>query len=150
MADENNKNFVKILIPSVGTNFSKWNKKIVVSGRSSILSVASPSQTPWSGIDYWYFQLPTEKFCKEICKLQNNFPRWKKFMRAFYENGIYFQNFYWYLYIVSFQLPLDLSTLTEEERKRRLEGRKPQVVVKVEEDLEDSFSAKKYLRYVKK
>lgn len=71
-------------------------------------------------------------------------------MRAFYENGIYFQNFYRYLYIVSFQLPLDLSTLTEEERKRRLEGRKPQVVVKVEEDLEDSFSAKKYLRYVKK
>ncbi|XP_055319969.1 39S ribosomal protein L55, mitochondrial [Sitodiplosis mosellana] len=48
------------------------------------------------------------------------------------------------------QLPLDLTTLTEEERKRRLESRKPQIVMKVEEDLEDNFSARKYLRYVKK
>lgn len=43
-----------------------------------------------------------------------------------------------------------MSTLSEEERKRRLDGRKPQVVVKIEEDLEDSFDAKKYLRYVRK
>lgn len=48
------------------------------------------------------------------------------------------------------QLPLDLSTLTDEERKRRLESRKPQIVIKVEEDLDDNFSAKKYLRYIKK
>lgn len=48
------------------------------------------------------------------------------------------------------QLPLDLSTLSEEERKRRLENRKPRIAVKVEEDLEDSFNARKYLRYIRK
>ncbi|XP_031640825.1 39S ribosomal protein L55, mitochondrial [Contarinia nasturtii] len=47
-------------------------------------------------------------------------------------------------------LPLDLTLLTEEERKLRLERRKPSVVLKVEDDLDDNFSAKKYLRYIKK
>lgn len=51
--------------------------------------------------------------------------------------------------LLLFQLPFDLSSLSEEERKRRMESRKPRTAVKIEEDLEDSFSAKKYLRYVK-
>lgn len=57
------------------------------------------------------------------------------------------------LFSVSFfhqQLPLDLSTLSEAERKRRLESRRPKIALKLEEDLEDTFNAKKYLRYVKK
>lgn len=49
-----------------------------------------------------------------------------------------------------FQLPLDVSMLTEEQRRQRLDSRKPRVSVKIEEDLEDSYNAKKYLRYIKK
>lgn len=48
------------------------------------------------------------------------------------------------------QLPLDLSTLSDEERKMRLEKRKPKKKVKISEDVEDNFSAKKYLKYLKK
>lgn len=55
-----------------------------------------------------------------------------------------------FLFIICSQLPLDLSTLTEAERKRRLECRRPKTITKLEEDLEDTFDAKKYLRYVKK
>lgn len=48
------------------------------------------------------------------------------------------------------QLPLDLSLLSEDERKARLEKRKPKKKVKITEDLGDSFNAKKYLKYIKK
>lgn len=48
------------------------------------------------------------------------------------------------------QLPLDLSQLSEEERKMRLEKRKPKKKIKIIEDVEDNFSAKKYLKYIKK
>lgn len=48
------------------------------------------------------------------------------------------------------QLPLDLSTLSEEERKSRVEKRKPKRKVKVTDDIEDDFNAKKYLKFMKK
>uniref|UniRef100_A0A8D8UQ32 39S ribosomal protein L55, mitochondrial n=1 Tax=Cacopsylla melanoneura TaxID=428564 RepID=A0A8D8UQ32_9HEMI len=46
-------------------------------------------------------------------------------------------------------LPLDLSKLTEEERKLRLERRKPKSKIVIEEDLNDSFNPNKYIKYVK-
>lgn len=49
-----------------------------------------------------------------------------------------------------FQLPLDLSALSEEERKARLEKRKPKRKVKITEIVEDNYNAKKYLKYLKK
>ncbi|XP_072940280.1 large ribosomal subunit protein mL55 [Epargyreus clarus] len=48
------------------------------------------------------------------------------------------------------RLPLDLSQLSEEERKMRLEKRKPKRKVKVVESVEDNYNAKKYLKYLKK
>ncbi|KAI8119779.1 39S ribosomal protein L55, mitochondrial [Lucilia cuprina] len=48
------------------------------------------------------------------------------------------------------KLPLDLSTLTEAERKARLEARKPRKKVKIVEEVEDNFNAKKYMKYIKK
>uniref|UniRef100_A0A336LVQ4 CSON002935 protein n=1 Tax=Culicoides sonorensis TaxID=179676 RepID=A0A336LVQ4_CULSO len=48
------------------------------------------------------------------------------------------------------KLPLDISTLSEANRKVRLENRKPKQKIKVEEELEDTFSARKYIKYVKK
>ncbi|XP_046960217.1 39S ribosomal protein L55, mitochondrial [Vanessa cardui] len=48
------------------------------------------------------------------------------------------------------KLPLDLSTLPEEERKARLEKRKPRRKVKITDSVEDNFNAKKYLKYMKK
>ncbi|CAH2992109.1 unnamed protein product [Chilo suppressalis] len=48
------------------------------------------------------------------------------------------------------KLPLDLSLLSEDERKIRLEKRKPKKKVKITDDLEDNFNAKKYLKYLKK
>ncbi|XP_034824931.1 large ribosomal subunit protein mL55 [Maniola hyperantus] len=48
------------------------------------------------------------------------------------------------------KLPLDLSTLSEDERKARLEKRKPKRKVKITEFVEDNFNAKKYLKYLKK
>lgn len=48
------------------------------------------------------------------------------------------------------RLPLDLTTLTEAERKARTDARKPKRKIKVDEEIEDSFSAKKYLKFVKK
>ncbi|KAL0840482.1 hypothetical protein ABMA28_015726 [Loxostege sticticalis] len=48
------------------------------------------------------------------------------------------------------RLPLDLSLLTEEQRKIRLEKRKPKKKVKISDDVEDNFNAKKYLKYMKK
>ncbi|KAJ0179977.1 hypothetical protein K1T71_004568 [Dendrolimus kikuchii] len=48
------------------------------------------------------------------------------------------------------KLPLDLSQLSEDERKIRLEKRKPKKKVKIIDDIEDDFNAKKYLRFIKK
>ncbi|XP_053670093.1 39S ribosomal protein L55, mitochondrial [Anopheles nili] len=48
------------------------------------------------------------------------------------------------------KLPLDLSTLSETERKARLEKRKPKQKIRIEDDVEDTFNANKYLRYIKK
>ncbi|XP_018797278.1 PREDICTED: 39S ribosomal protein L55, mitochondrial [Bactrocera latifrons] len=48
------------------------------------------------------------------------------------------------------KLPLDLSTLSEAERKARLEARKPRKKVKIMEEVEDTFNAKKYMKYIKK
>ncbi|XP_049866153.1 39S ribosomal protein L55, mitochondrial [Pectinophora gossypiella] len=48
------------------------------------------------------------------------------------------------------KLPLDLSQLSPEERKLRIDKRKPKKKVKITEDVEDNFNAKKYLKYIKK
>lgn len=48
------------------------------------------------------------------------------------------------------KLPLDLSTLNEAERMARLERRKPKKKVKIEEDIEDDFDARKYVHLLKK
>ncbi|KAG6464807.1 39S ribosomal protein L55, mitochondrial [Manduca sexta] len=48
------------------------------------------------------------------------------------------------------KLPLDLSELSEDERKARLEKRKPKKKVKITDDIQDDFNAKKYLKYLKK
>ncbi|XP_077285350.1 mitochondrial ribosomal protein L55 [Arctopsyche grandis] len=48
------------------------------------------------------------------------------------------------------RLPLDLANLTEDERKVRLESRKPKKKVKISEDVDDNFDANKYLSRSKK
>lgn len=48
------------------------------------------------------------------------------------------------------KLPLDLSTLSDAERKARVERRKPRQTIKVEEELEDNFNSNKYLKFIKK
>lgn len=48
------------------------------------------------------------------------------------------------------QLPIDLSKLSEEEKKLRLEKRKPKKKVKIVDDIQDDYNAKKYLKYIKK
>ncbi|XP_050738921.1 39S ribosomal protein L55, mitochondrial-like isoform X4 [Eriocheir sinensis] len=48
------------------------------------------------------------------------------------------------------KLPLDLSTLTEAERRKRLEARKPKVKVVLEDDIEDDFKVTNYEHLWKK
>lgn len=48
------------------------------------------------------------------------------------------------------KLPLDLSTLSESERKARIEKRKPRQKVEIQEEIDDKFRANKYLKYIKK
>lgn len=48
------------------------------------------------------------------------------------------------------KLPLDLSTLSEAEKKTRLDARKPRKKIKIEDEVEDNFNSKKYLKYLKK
>ncbi|XP_030371733.1 39S ribosomal protein L55, mitochondrial [Scaptodrosophila lebanonensis] len=48
------------------------------------------------------------------------------------------------------KLPLDLSSLSDSERKARLEARKPRKKVKIMEEVEDSFNAKKYMKFINK
>ena len=46
------------------------------------------------------------------------------------------------------QLPLDLSTLTEAERKERIERRKPKTKVVIEEEIEDDgFDESRYIKF---
>ncbi|KOB57442.1 Uncharacterized protein OBRU01_25729, partial [Operophtera brumata] len=47
------------------------------------------------------------------------------------------------------KLPLDLSLLSEEEKKMRLDKRKPKKKVKIIDDIQDDYNAKKYLKYMK-
>ncbi|XP_071444076.1 large ribosomal subunit protein mL55 [Hetaerina americana] len=47
-------------------------------------------------------------------------------------------------------LPIDLSSLSEEEMKQRLEKRKPKKKIKIEEDITDDFDVNKYAKYIKK
>lgn len=54
------------------------------------------------------------------------------------------------VYYFIFQLPLDLSSLSEPERKSRIEKRKPKRIIKIEEEVIDNFSSSKYLKYMKK
>ncbi|XP_014209484.1 39S ribosomal protein L55, mitochondrial [Copidosoma floridanum] len=48
------------------------------------------------------------------------------------------------------KLPLDLSTLTEEQKKARLMKRIPKTTVKIQEDIEDDFDSSRYVKYTKK
>ncbi|KAK7082418.1 Large ribosomal subunit protein mL55 [Halocaridina rubra] len=48
------------------------------------------------------------------------------------------------------KLPLDLATLTEAERRRRLEARKPKKKVVIEEDIDDGFDLTNYEHLWKK
>uniref|UniRef100_A0A1B0GPI2 Uncharacterized protein n=2 Tax=Phlebotomus papatasi TaxID=29031 RepID=A0A1B0GPI2_PHLPP len=48
------------------------------------------------------------------------------------------------------KLPLDLNTLSEEEKKVRLDKRKPKKKIRVYEEVDDSFSSQKYLKMLKK
>lgn len=48
------------------------------------------------------------------------------------------------------QLPLNIWTLSEAERKARLEMRKPKSRVQYQDDLDDSYDANKYLKYIQK
>jgi len=43
-----------------------------------------------------------------------------------------------------------MNLITEEERRRRIEARRPKQKVKVIEELEDLFDNSKYLKYFKK
>ncbi|XP_013771950.1 39S ribosomal protein L55, mitochondrial-like [Limulus polyphemus] len=47
------------------------------------------------------------------------------------------------------KLPLDMNSLTEEEQKQRLARRKPKEKLVVEEEIEDSFDANKYIKMSK-
>lgn len=65
-------------------------------------------------------------------------------MKQIWGNDIYLLHIFH-----SVQLPLDLSTLSEAERKSRLEARKPRKKVKIMDEVEDNFNARKYMKYIK-
>merc|ERR1712002_1216151 len=48
------------------------------------------------------------------------------------------------------KMPLDLSTLTEVERRQRIEARKPKVKVVIEDDIDDDFNPTNYQHLWKK
>lgn len=54
------------------------------------------------------------------------------------------------LHLTLLQLPLDIWTLSESDRKARIESRKPKKAVKIQEEIEDTFDSNKYLKYLKK
>lgn len=47
-------------------------------------------------------------------------------------------------------MPLNIWTLSEAERKAKLEKRRPKKKVVIEDDIEDDFDSGKYLDYLKK
>lgn len=47
------------------------------------------------------------------------------------------------------KLPVDLTLLTEDERKLIIERRKPKMKVVIEEDIDDDFDESKYVKYGK-
>lgn len=53
-------------------------------------------------------------------------------------------------YLCTFQMPVNVWTLSEAERKERMERRKPKHKVKIEEDIDDGFDSNTYLQYLKK
>ncbi|CRK87936.1 CLUMA_CG001722, isoform A [Clunio marinus] len=48
------------------------------------------------------------------------------------------------------KLPIDISQLSDAERKIRLDKRKPKRKVKIEAEVDDKFNSSKYLKYMKK
>ncbi|KAK9877314.1 hypothetical protein WA026_017708 [Henosepilachna vigintioctopunctata] len=48
------------------------------------------------------------------------------------------------------KLPLNIWTLSEAERKAKLERRRPKKKVKYEDDFEDNYDSSKYLKYMTK
>ncbi|XP_017775286.1 PREDICTED: 39S ribosomal protein L55, mitochondrial [Nicrophorus vespilloides] len=48
------------------------------------------------------------------------------------------------------KMPINVWTLSEAERKARLEKRKPKQKVKIIDDIDDEYDSKKYLKYLKK
>ncbi|CAH1154061.1 unnamed protein product [Phaedon cochleariae] len=48
------------------------------------------------------------------------------------------------------KLPINIWTLSEAERRAKLEDRKPKKKVQIQDDLEDSYDSKKYLKYLRK
>ncbi|XP_037077756.1 39S ribosomal protein L55, mitochondrial-like [Pollicipes pollicipes] len=48
------------------------------------------------------------------------------------------------------RLPLDVSTLSEQQRLLRLQRRKPRQKVTMEEDVDDSFDASRYQKFWKR
>ncbi|XP_045617891.1 large ribosomal subunit protein mL55 [Procambarus clarkii] len=48
------------------------------------------------------------------------------------------------------KMPLDLTTLTEAERRKRLESRKPKIKVVIEDDVDDDFKLDSYEHLWKK
>lgn len=57
---------------------------------------------------------------------------------------------YGFFFLFVLQLPLDLNELSDKDKQIRLALRKPRQQVKVQEDIEHDFDAKKYLQFVKK
>ena len=58
--------------------------------------------------------------------------------------------FYLYECVLNFQLPIDISTLTEEELEALKRKRKPKEVFVEEKEIEDSFDRNKYSKYWKR
>ncbi len=55
-----------------------------------------------------------------------------------------------FFYLILFQLPVDLTLLSDSARNGRLERRKLKTKVKLDEEFEEEgFDAKKYLKFVK-
>lgn len=48
------------------------------------------------------------------------------------------------------KMPIDITTLTEAERRKRLEARKPKVKVLIDDDIEDDFNLDNYQHLWKK
>lgn len=47
-------------------------------------------------------------------------------------------------------MPINIWTLSEAQRKARIDARKPKKKVKIVDDFDDTYDSKKYLKYLKK